>query len=224
MANAGGRRRCSSQRGEHVSGRLRFLIHGRAGRPGCGKGGNGRAVMPPPLRVATVMPELIPHVTVEIHDTAGRRLVTAIEVLSPTDKRGDGREEYLAKRRRTLLSTAHLLEVDLLRSGSRVPMPDRCRRTRTSFSSAVLKCGRKPRRGPSGSTSRCRACRCRCWRAMPTCRWTLNGTDERIRHLPVRPDDDYGRPPEVPLRSPERSNGSRTAASRFPPAAVSKSK
>jgi len=63
-----------------------------------------------------------PHITVEIRDTAKRRVVTAIEVLSPTNKRGEGREEYLAKRGRLLLSTAHLLEIDLLRQGQRVPM------------------------------------------------------------------------------------------------------
>jgi hypothetical protein len=48
--------------------------------------------------------------------------VTAIELLSPTNKRADGREEYLANRRRILLSTAHLIEIDLLRQGQRVPM------------------------------------------------------------------------------------------------------
>jgi hypothetical protein len=75
-----------------------------------------------PLRLATVMPELIPHVTIEIRDTANRQLVTAIEVLSPTNKRAEGREEYLAKRRRILLSSSHLMEIDLLRQGQRVPM------------------------------------------------------------------------------------------------------
>jgi hypothetical protein len=68
------------------------------------------------------MPEYVPQFAVEIRDVANRRLVTAIEVLSPTNKRGEGREEYLAKRRRILLSTAHLLEIDLLRKGQRVPM------------------------------------------------------------------------------------------------------
>jgi len=75
-----------------------------------------------PLELATIIPTPVPHVTIEIRDTANRQLVTAIEVLSPTNKRGDGREEYLAKRRRILLSTAHLLEIDLLRQGQRVPM------------------------------------------------------------------------------------------------------
>jgi hypothetical protein len=84
----------------------------------------GEAVATAPLRLATVMPTPVPHVTVEIRDTANRQLVTAIEVLSPTNKRGDGRAEYLAKRQRLLLSTAHLMEIDLLRQGQRVPMRD----------------------------------------------------------------------------------------------------
>jgi len=82
----------------------------------------GTTIAPAPLELATIIPAPIPHVTIEIRDTANRQLVTAIEVLSPTNKRGDGRQEYLAKRRRILLSTAHLLEIDLLRQGQRVPM------------------------------------------------------------------------------------------------------
>lgn len=74
------------------------------------------------LALTADMQSAVPHVTVEVRDAANRQLVTAIEVLSPTDKRGDGYDEYLAKRRRILLSTAHLLEIDLLRSGKRLPM------------------------------------------------------------------------------------------------------
>ncbi len=85
-------------------------------------GGSETSVAPAPLRLATVMPTSVPHVTIEIRDTANRQLVTAIEILSPTNKRGDGQEEYLAKRQRLLLSRAHLLEIDLLRQGQRVPM------------------------------------------------------------------------------------------------------
>ena len=82
----------------------------------------GGAIAAAPLEMATIIPMPVPHVTIEIRDTANRQLVTAIEVLSPTNKRGEGRVEYLAKRRRILLSTAHLLEIDLLRQGQRVPM------------------------------------------------------------------------------------------------------
>jgi hypothetical protein len=85
--------------------------------------GTAAAVAAPPLRLATVMPVRVPQVTVEIRDAEHRRLVTAIEVLSPTNKR-EGRRQYLRKRRRMLLSSAHLIEIDLLRWGRRVPMKD----------------------------------------------------------------------------------------------------
>ncbi len=77
-----------------------------------------------PLQLATLVPTRIPHVTVEIRDTAHRQLVTAIEVLSPTNKRAGGYDEYVAKRQRLLLSTAHLMAIDLLRDGERVPMQE----------------------------------------------------------------------------------------------------
>jgi hypothetical protein len=81
-------------------------------------------VAPAPLRLATVVPEAVPHWTVEIRDAAEERLVTAIEVLSPTNKRGNGREEYLAKRNQILRTETHLIEIDLLRRGRRVPMQE----------------------------------------------------------------------------------------------------
>jgi hypothetical protein len=47
------------------------------------------------------------------------RVVTAIEILSPTNKRpgSRGRELYLQKQREILESPAHLVEIDLLRGG-----------------------------------------------------------------------------------------------------------
>ncbi len=68
------------------------------------------------------VPTLVHHSWVEVRDQAGRELVTLIEILSPTSKRGEGHKEYLAKRNRILLSSAHLLEIDLLRKGKRVPI------------------------------------------------------------------------------------------------------
>ncbi len=76
----------------------------------------------PTLELATIMPSKIPHVWVEIRDAKLRKLVTAIEILSPTNKIGRGRREYLHKRARILRSTAHLLEIDLIRKGRRLPM------------------------------------------------------------------------------------------------------
>lgn len=75
-----------------------------------------------PLQLATVIPSSTPHVSIEIRDVAQRRLITAIEILSPTNKRGQGRDEYLEKRARILQSDTHLLEIDLLRGGLRIPM------------------------------------------------------------------------------------------------------
>ena len=48
----------------------------------------GTVIAPAPLELPTIIPTPIPHVTLEIRDTAHRQLVTAIEVLSPTNKRG----------------------------------------------------------------------------------------------------------------------------------------
>jgi hypothetical protein len=81
-------------------------------------------VLPSVSRLTTLIPESIPQISVEIHEAKNRRLVTVIEVLSPTNKRGDGRDEYLAKRNKILLSKTHLIEIDLLRRGRRVPMKD----------------------------------------------------------------------------------------------------
>ena len=50
----------------------------------------------------------------QIRDVDERMLVTGIEILSPTKKRGTGREEYLRKRESILLSATHLVEIDLL--------------------------------------------------------------------------------------------------------------
>jgi uncharacterized protein DUF4058 len=79
------------------------------------------AVINAPLILPTSFPEPIPHVSIEIRDVAERRLVTCIEVLSPTNKRGPGREEYQGKRFQILSGDAHLVEIDLLRSGMRFP-------------------------------------------------------------------------------------------------------
>lgn len=57
---------------------------------------------------------------VEIRTTGDREeLVAVIELLSPTNKEANsiGREEYRRKPREVLASTAHLIEIDLLRAG-----------------------------------------------------------------------------------------------------------
>ena len=59
-----------------------------------------------------------------IYDHETDDIVTVIELLSPSNKRrhGDGRREYLAKRQEFFEKTFNLVELDLLRSGARLPM------------------------------------------------------------------------------------------------------
>lgn len=59
----------------------------------------------------------------EIHDGVTRQVVTVIELLSPSNKGfGADREQYLAKRLQVLNSSAHFVELDLLRGGPRLPL------------------------------------------------------------------------------------------------------
>jgi hypothetical protein len=64
---------------------------------------------------------------VEIYeDDPEMRLVTTIEVLSPSNKRPntEGWEQYQSKRYSALLGGVHLVELDLLRGGQRPRMRD----------------------------------------------------------------------------------------------------
>jgi hypothetical protein len=55
-----------------------------------------------------------------IEPAAGNRIVTAIEILSPTNKTpGPGRDSYLDKREEFWASGTSLVEIDLLREGER---------------------------------------------------------------------------------------------------------
>lgn len=51
-----------------------------------------------------------------------RTLVTVLELLSPTNKTDPGRSDYFAKRNAILRQAVHLVELDLLVGGHRVPM------------------------------------------------------------------------------------------------------
>jgi hypothetical protein len=61
--------------------------------------------------------------SIQIYDVEGNRIVTAIEVLSPRNKkRGVGRRAYLKKRNRYLNSDTNLVEIDLVRTGDWLEM------------------------------------------------------------------------------------------------------
>lgn len=76
-----------------------------------------------PFVLPLPMPEEVRESYLEVRRRDTRAIVTVIEVLSPTNKRpgSTGREEYLAKRRAVLASRTHLVELDLLRGGERMP-------------------------------------------------------------------------------------------------------
>ena len=62
--------------------------------------------------------------SVEIRRAETEKLVTAIEILSPVNKQPshDAYTDYLRKRRDLARSSAHLIEIDLLRGGTRPPL------------------------------------------------------------------------------------------------------
>ncbi len=81
--------------------------------------------------VATLEPIAIPFAAavdevrdtwIEIRRLPDERLVTAIEVLSPTNKGSSGLTEYLEKRHRLRIQGVNLVEIDLLIAGRRLPM------------------------------------------------------------------------------------------------------
>jgi hypothetical protein len=81
----------------------------------------------------------------EVRDRRGRELVTVVELLSPSNKRaGEDRDLYLARRREVLRGAAHLVEIDLLRGGTRAPVVDR---PACAYSALVSRAERRPRAG-----------------------------------------------------------------------------
>jgi hypothetical protein len=77
------------------------------------------SVTPAPLTLPIFQPVPLRLVNVEIRDTAQNVLVTCIEVLSPVNKREPGLSVYRQKRQRLYQAGVHLIELDLLRRGTR---------------------------------------------------------------------------------------------------------
>src|SRR5947209_11372037 len=78
-----------------------------------------------PVRLTLPAVDVERHSSLEIRDRRNRRLVTVLELLSPTNKTsGADRNEYLAKRSQILAGTTHLVEIDLGRGGERPRPPE----------------------------------------------------------------------------------------------------
>lgn len=74
-----------------------------------------------PVTVPLIIPEKTRQNYIEIYDYPDQALITVIEVLSPTNKLSKGRDEYLIKRDAILTQEVHLVELDFLASGQRLP-------------------------------------------------------------------------------------------------------
>jgi hypothetical protein len=81
---------------------------------------------------AVLKPTVIPHqplqkvrqARIEILHRPDRSLVTVLEMLSPTIKVGDGFAEFCRKRQAVLRQRTHLVELDLLLGGRRLPLSE----------------------------------------------------------------------------------------------------
>jgi Protein of unknown function (DUF4058) len=92
--------------------------------PGAGTAAaTAQALHNAPARIVLPAVEFETQLFLEIRDRHNRELVTVIEVLSPSNKQpGPDREQYLAKRGNLLRSKVHLVEIDFLRIGPRLPL------------------------------------------------------------------------------------------------------
>lgn len=95
----------------------------REGRELASEGGVATALAVEPVVLALPMPEPREEALLTVRHRDTKRVVAVIEVLSPGNKRrgSDGRRAYLEKREAVLQSDTHLVELDLLRAGERLP-------------------------------------------------------------------------------------------------------
>jgi hypothetical protein len=79
------------------------------------------AITPAPLTIPAQITVPTRYARIEIRSVLQQTLITAIELLSPANKRAgaDGADAYEKKRQELFASSVHLLEIDLLRAGVR---------------------------------------------------------------------------------------------------------
>jgi hypothetical protein len=78
-----------------------------------------------------------------IQEVPGRKLVTVLEILSPTNKKtANARADYLKKRQALIRSRVNFVEIDLLRGGEPMPLEN----SPSGFDYRILVC-----RAPAGS-------------------------------------------------------------------------
>lgn len=97
-----------------------LIVGRRKGAPSSEERPPGAALLEP-ATVPLILPEEERDHYIEIYDQPEQTLVAAVEVLSPTNKLSRGREQYLLKRDAILRQDVHLIELDLLVCGQRLP-------------------------------------------------------------------------------------------------------
>lgn len=75
-----------------------------------------------PVHIPHEFLEEVRQTRIEILHRPERTLVAVLEMLSPFNKSGEGFDQYRAKRKTILLQKLHLVELDLLVGGKRLPL------------------------------------------------------------------------------------------------------
>ena len=83
------------------------------------EGGVAEIISPATLTIPLPSPVEVRVPSIQIRDTERNLLITSIEILSPANKREPHLTEYREKQRRLHLGGVHLLEIDLIRRGTR---------------------------------------------------------------------------------------------------------
>jgi hypothetical protein len=87
--------------------------------------GTSSSVASLPAPISLAMPNFEKYAFLEIRDRRNRRVITAIELLSPTNKSpGPDRDDYLRKRLQYMATRVNLVEIDLRRGGKRPAPPE----------------------------------------------------------------------------------------------------
>ncbi|MEL7070214.1 MAG: DUF4058 family protein [Cyanobacteria bacterium J06581_3] len=105
---------------------------------------SGIATQIRPQQVTIPMPVTVKERYLEIRDVDNKKVITAIEILSPKNKAaGTGRISYEKKRQNILNSSAHLVEIDLLRAGKQMSIVGR--KNDSAYCILVSRSSQRPR-------------------------------------------------------------------------------
>jgi len=85
--------------------------------------GGGTATLEP-VRIPLLIQEEVRETYIKILWRPQRTIVGIIEILSPANKEKPGQDQYLAKRLEILKQPIHLVEIDLLLGGKRMPLQE----------------------------------------------------------------------------------------------------